>query len=211
MAHHEHQQQEQHPIAVQARGNAAGISIVLGEASSKSAPGILLQAVVVSGDKTSEGQIIEAVAIPWFKINEMIQRDPRTIYEIDWRKWEEIIAGAYKQQGFDVMLTPRSNDGGVDVIATLPGFGSIRYFDQVKAYAAGRVVTANDVSALLGALDRFGNVSKGIVTTTSEFAPGIATDPTFQRFMPYRLELRAKDALLEWLRAAAEGKADRTI
>ncbi len=92
------------------------------------APSLLLQAVIIPGDKTAEGQFVEAVALPWFEIIELIRRSPESIYEIDWRKWEEIIAAAYKQQGFEVTLTPRSNDKGRDVIATSKGLGSVRFF-----------------------------------------------------------------------------------
>lgn len=168
-------------------------------------PSILLQAVVIPGEKTPEGQIIEAVAIPWFKIVHLMQRDPGAIYQLDWRKWEEIIAGAYKEQGFDVVLTPRSNDKGRDIIATSRGVGSIRYFDQVKAYRPGHLVTADDVRAMIGVLAIEGNVSKGIVTTTSEFAPGVLVDENIKRLMPYRLELKSRDTLLEWLRIVASG------
>lgn len=166
-------------------------------------PSVLLQAVIVPGDETAEGQLIESVAFPWFEIIERIAQTPDTIYEIDWRKWEEIIAAAYKQQGFEVILTPRSNDKGRDVIAT-NRLGSVRFFDQVKAYRPGRLVTADDVRAMFGVLSLQPNVSKGFVTTTSEFAPGVLKDPDIARFMPYRLELKAKDALLEWLFGVAK-------
>jgi restriction system protein len=162
-------------------------------------PGLLLQAVIIPGDVTQEGRLIEAVAFPWFKIIEMMQRDPNVIYQLDWRQWEEIIAGAYKQQGFDVVLTPRSNDRGRDVIATSRGIGCIRYFDQVKAYNPHRLVTADDVRAMIGVLTVEANVSKGILTTTSDFAPGILQDENIKRLMPYRLELKPKQALLDWL------------
>jgi restriction system protein len=164
-----------------------------------STPLLLLQAVIIPGDKTAEGQLIEAVTIPWFEIVELMARSPDTIYEIDWRKWEEIIAAAYKQQGFEVTLTPRSNDKGRDVIATKSGVGSVRFFDQVKAYRPGHVVTAEEVRAMVGVLTLQPNVSKGLVTTTSTFAPGILEDPDIARLTPYRLELKAKDALLDWL------------
>lgn len=166
-------------------------------------PSILLQAVIIPGDKTTEGQLVEAVALPWFDIIELLGRSPDTIYEIDWRKWEEIIAAAYKQQGFDVTLTPRSNDKGRDVIATSTHLGSIRFFEQVKAYRPGHVVTAEEVRAMVGVLDLEGNVSKGLVTTTSAFAPGIEQDPNIARLMPYRLELKGRVALLEWLAKVA--------
>jgi restriction system protein len=176
---------------------------VLERFAQQAIPGVLLQAVIIPGDVTQEGQLIEAVAFPWFKIIEMMQRDPNVIYQLDWRQWEEIIAGAYKQQGFDVILTPRSNDRGRDVIATSRGVGCIRYFDQVKAYNPNRLVTANDVRALIGVLTVEANVSKGILTTTSDFAPGILQDENIKRFIPYRLELKPKHALLDWLTSLA--------
>jgi len=173
------------------------------------APSLLLQAVIVPGDKTTEGQLVEAVAFPWFEILELIRKSPETIHEIDWRKWEEIIAAAYKQQGFEVTLTPRSNDKGRDVIATRKDLGSIRIIDQVKAYSPRRVVTAEEVRAMVGVLTLEGNVSKGLVTTTSTFAPGVLQDPEIARLMPNRLELKGHDALLEWLTAiAAKGKGE---
>ena len=169
-------------------------------------PSVLLQAVIIPGDKTSEGQLIEAVALPWFEIIEMINRSPDAIYSIDWRKWEEIIAGAYKQQGFEVELTPRSNDKGRDVIATRRGLGSVRFVDQVKAYRPSHVVTAEEVRAMVGVLSLQPNISKGLVTTTSSFAPGIMKDPDIARFMPFRLELKARDTLLDWLTSIAKEK-----
>ncbi|MBC7944386.1 MAG: restriction endonuclease [Burkholderiales bacterium] len=167
-------------------------------------PGILLQAVITVGDKTKEGELIESVAIPWFEIIQLMQQDPGIVYQLDWRKWEEIIAAAYKRQGFEVELTPRSNDKGRDVIATSRGVGCVRYFDQVKAYKPNNLVTANDVRALAGVLEFHPNVSKGVITTTSAFAPGIYEDEDIKRFMPYRLELKPKEVLLPWLASLAQ-------
>ena len=91
-------------------------------------PSVLLQAVVTPSGKTTEGQIIEAVAFPWFEIVDLIQKDESVIYQLTWRKWEEMVAGAYSAQGFEVVLTPRSNDRGRDVIATKNDFGTIRFY-----------------------------------------------------------------------------------
>lgn len=92
---------------------------------SKSAlPGFLLKAILIPGGKTQEGTLIECVATPWLEIMQIIEKDPNSIYQIDCWKWEEIIAGAYTQAGFDeVVLTPRSGDKGRDVIATKMGLG----------------------------------------------------------------------------------------
>jgi restriction system protein len=52
---------------------------------------------------------------------------------------------------------------------------------------------------MLGTIQADQNVSKGILTTTSDFAPGVQRNPKLQAFMPYRLELKNGSALLEWL------------
>ncbi|MDA8048849.1 MAG: hypothetical protein M0002_02340 [Rhodospirillales bacterium] len=59
---------------------------------------LLLQAVVVAGDKRTEGRLIEAVATPWFDIIELLKCDPSIAFQIPACRWEEIIAGSYRKQ-----------------------------------------------------------------------------------------------------------------
>jgi restriction system protein len=142
--------------------------------------GLLLQAVINTGDKTSEGRLVESVTAIWFDIMDLLQKDPSIAFQISWEKWEHIIAGAYQKSGFfdEVILTQRSGDYGKDVIAIKRGFGSVRVIDQVKAFGPGHRVTANDVRAMIGVLQTDG-AAKGFVTTTSDFAPRIERDPRF--------------------------------
>ena len=109
------------------------------------------------------------------------------------------------------MLTPRSGDKGRDVVATKRGVGSIRLFDQVKAYKPGHVVTAEEVRAMLGVITGAGNVSKGVISTTSTFAPRIAQDEYIRPFIPYRLELKPRDILLKWLHDLSKGATNYEI
>ena len=163
-------------------------------------PPFLLQALVTLGPHTSEGDIVVGVTIPWFEIIRQLRLDPLFLYQVPWRRLEELIAGAYEREGWkNVALTPRSADGGKDVIAESPHGLTIRILDQVKAYGPDQRVTANDVRALLGVLSVESNVSKGLVTTTADFAPGIASDPNLMRFVPNRLELRDGGKLRQWL------------
>jgi restriction system protein len=112
-----------------------------------------MQAVVEPGDNTTEGTLIEAVAVPWFTIVDFLVKDPTIAFQIPPRQWEEIVAGAYREAGFDeVTLTPRSGDYGRDIIAVKRGLGAIRVLDQVKAYKPTHLVTGNDVRALMGVL-----------------------------------------------------------
>lgn len=171
----------------------------------------LLQAAIVTPvEHTPDGALVQAVALPWIQLVAAIEHDPDMVHQLHWRKWEEIVAAAYEMQGFEVVLTHHSHDDGRDVIAVHREIGTIRIFDQVKAYAPGHRVTANDVRAMLGVLTAEPNVSKGFITTTSTFAPGIYKDPGLAALMLYRLELRSRDELISWL-AAVKNRDPRAL
>jgi restriction system protein len=173
-------------------------------------PELVLQATIIDlGASTLDGALVVGVATAWFEIVRNIQRDPQFLYKIHWRKLEELIAGAYERVGWpEVVLTPRSGDRGRDIIASRPGVGSIRIVDQVKAYSPGHLVTADDVRSVLGVLEVEQNASKGLITTTSDFAPGILTDHPLAALMPYRLELKNGNQLLSWLTDILKRKAE---
>lgn len=179
--------------------------------SSTPIPQITMKSLLAFGDPTKEGQLVRAVALPWFEVMEIIRRDRNAIYQIDSRKWEEIIAGAYERAGFDeVILTPASGDKGRDVVASKHGVGSIRVFDQVKAYREGHVVTADEVRAMLGVITGAQNVSKGVITTTSTFAPRVTSDEFISPYLPFRLELKDCNQLLPWLDELSSSRDDFT-
>ena len=172
----------------------------------RNAASLLLQAVIVPGAKTDEGQLIEAVALPWFQIIESLKNDPSLAFQIKPRQWEEIIAGAYQKAGFDeVTLTPRSGDFGRDIIAVKHGLGTVRIIDQVKAYGPNYLVAADDVRALLGVMQA-DKASKGFLTTTSDFAPKLREDILLKPFMPAQLELINGKMLLARLEELAKKK-----
>jgi len=167
-------------------------------------PEVLLQTeLLVLGDRTQEGVLVASVASAWFEIYRAIEKDPDFLihFSRNPRKFEEFIAGIYEQAGWDnVTLTPRSGDGGRDVIAEKRGFGSVRFLEQTKAYSPGHLVTHDDVRAMLGVLTTDSNSSKGLITTTSDFQPTIRSSPEFERFLPNRLELKNGTQLVDWLR-----------
>lgn len=193
---------------VKIRGETKGKLTVTGRLTigqTLNASTLLLQSVITCGDKTSEGVLLKAVNLPWFEIVELLQNDPNEAFKIPPRKWEEIIAGAYKKAGFeDVILTPSSGDYGRDVIAVKRGIGSVRIINQVKAYKPDHLVTADDVRALLGVLTADG-ASKGVLTTTSDFAPKLPQDILLKPFMPSRLELVNGKQLLQQLLELRDG------
>lgn len=165
-------------------------------------PELLLQAEILDlGEKTDEGNIVRTVALPWKQILGEIKRDPDFLYQFVGypREFEEFIAGVYDQSGYEVVLTPRSGDGGRDIIASKHGFGCVRLLEQIKAYKPGHLVTHEDVRAMLGVLSTDNNASKALITTTSDFQPRILTSPEFAQFIPNRLELKNGSQVLDWL------------
>lgn len=163
-------------------------------------PALSVSAVIVPEKKVTEGLLIKSTSVAWAAIIEELEKDWTKAYEIDPRMWEEIIAGAYSKAGFDeVILTPRSGDFGRDIIAVRNGIGCIKIIGSVKAYSPGNLVTHDDVRSLLGVMSGELNTSKGILTTTSDFAPRIPTDPFIKPFLPTRLELMNGAQLKNWL------------
>jgi restriction system protein len=162
--------------------------------------------LTLSGRSGAEGLIIESVAIAWDALIREIAEDSDFLYRISPRELEELVAARYDASGWNVTLTPRSADGGRDIIAVHKGL-RIRIYDEVKRYRPGTKIDAQVVRALYGVVARDGNVSKGLVTTTADFAPGIETE--FAHEIPYRLELRNGRQLAEWMAEAARlsGKA----
>lgn len=176
-----------------------------GTPSIESLPDIIIPAgVVVLGDKTSEGRLVDAVGIAWFEIIKQLSADPDYLYNVNWRTLEEVVAGAYEREGFQVVLTSRSGDKGRDVIASKEGVGAIRIIDQVKALGRGQRVELDDVRAMLGVLYRDTNVSKAVITTTTTFPP--STYDEFKNFIPNRLELKPGPILRDWLIALMKGQ-----
>jgi restriction system protein len=180
-------------------------SVVVFDERNTSEASLLVQGVIQPYGSTEEGALVRALVVPWRTIVGLLRKDWTQAFKIPPRIWEEMIAAAFEQDGYDeVILTPRSGDHGRDVVAIKRGIGCIRIIDSVKAYAPGHLVRHDDVRALAGVLHGDLKASKGIVTTTSDFAPGIITDPYLAPLMPYRLELMNGPKLREWLSKLAK-------
>ncbi|MGN6545280.1 MAG: restriction endonuclease [Aureliella sp.] len=156
-----------------------------------------------------EGTMVRMIAPAWLEVVRLIQANPRILESMEPRKFEELVAGAYKRAGFEsVILTPRSGDHGVDVIAERHGIGKVRIVDQAKRYKPGTIVTADDVRALGFVALADGKSTKGIITTTSSFAPKLALDRYLgPKLKSGRIELIDGTALLDRLVRLMHGYA----
>lgn len=161
---------------------------------------LVLQGIVIPEKKVDEGTLIKSTSHVWAEIAKTLGADWSQANQLSWLQWEEMIAGAYHRAGYEVVLTPPSGDGGRDVIATNKGIGCIKVLGSMKAYAPGHLVDAEACRSLLGVLSSDRQASKGIITTTSGFAPMIEKDPSIAPFLPTRLELMDGNDLQSWLK-----------
>jgi restriction system protein len=179
--------------------SVVGQVVVKGDVTVTPPANLLTAAVLEVYGKTEEGELVRAVELPLLEIVRLISRDWGSVFNIPPRKWEEIVAATYEQSGFfdRVTLTPRSGDHGRDLIATKDGFGSVRFIESIKRYSPGREVTADEVRALMGATLGDPQATKGIISTTWQFAPRVLDDPNISRHHPIRIELVNGDAMVE--------------
>jgi restriction system protein len=155
--------------------------------------------IIIPEKRVGEGILLKSTSTIWSEIAERLGADWTVAYQLGPENWEEMVAGAFRKSGYDVILTPRSGDHGRDVIATKSGVGCVKIIGSVKAYRPGNLVPYDDVRALLGVMSGERDVSKGIITTTSDFPPNIEKDPYIAPFLPTRLELMNSARLQNWL------------
>lgn len=112
-------------------------------------------------------------------------RRPESMREMSPRDFEVFVASLVEQLGFDdVILTPRSNDHGRDVLATKKVHGiSIFFAFECKRYGVDQPVGKAIIRALLGTVvQRDTRATKGVLVTTSRFTSGaqslILTEPS---------------------------------
>jgi restriction system protein len=156
-------------------------------------------AILIPAGHSTEGILVKSCGAAWVEIVNLLGNNWTAAFEIEPRKWEEILAGALQKEGFSVTLTPRSKDHGRDVIAEKSGVGCIRMLGSMKAYAPDHLVRREHVHEVLGVINAE-RATKGMIVTTSDFAPELFDAPGLAELVPYRLELKNGVQLQNWLR-----------
>jgi restriction system protein len=163
-------------------------------------PSLTVSSLIIPERRVHEGILIRSTSDLWAEIVRTLGSDWSAAFLLTAVQWEELIAGAFKKAGYDdVTLTPRSGDHGRDVIAIRHGIGCVKIISSVKAHKPGTLVEYDAIRALIGVMSGDRDVSKGIITTTSDFPPRVGEDPFIKPFMPTRLELINGENLQKWL------------
>ncbi len=128
-----------------------------------------------------------------------IRRDPRLMRNISPRNFELLIAEILDGLGYsEIIVTPQSKDGGIDIYATKEVDGiPIIFAFECKRYAQANRIGVDIARLLLGAVtDNSQNPSIGVLVTTSYFTSGALT------FMGSNARIRGRDfdGVVDWIK-----------
>lgn len=129
---------------------------------------------------------------------EHFRKHPEEMHEMHPRKFEELVAAIFKNNGFRVELTPATRDGGVDIIAVEDSIitGESVHLVECKRYAESQRVGIGVVQRLLGVVTQM-QATKGIIVTTSYFTQDAIEAALNTK---HTLTLRDYNVLVNWLK-----------
>ncbi len=122
---------------------------------------------------------------------------PEKMRDLSPRKFEELVAALFRAKGYEVVLTPATRDGGIDMRAFhRSSVGTCLTLIECKRYSPQRPVSVDVVRGLYGVTESEG-ATRGLLVTTSSFTKDAKS---FQDKNKYRIQLADNEALQAWLR-----------
>lgn len=148
------------------------------------------------GNSAFDSKLVRSIATVNDDLIRHIARRPDLVYELSPRRFEELVAELLKAQGFEPTLTPRSNDGGRDILAARSdALGSLLYLVECKRYSPTNKVGVELVRAIHG-VTQAERATKGVIVTTSSFTKGAIA---FASPLQYAISLHDFETLKLWL------------
>lgn len=129
-----------------------------------------------------------------------LSSQPEDLYNINWRKFEGLVAEFFHRNGYQVQIGPGRGDGGIDIKAIAENNSEAPkiILIQCKRYKKGNLVKAETVKALYFDVTTQG-ASKGLIATTSFL------DKTGKQICEesrkYNLIAAEHDTICQWLQA----------
>jgi restriction system protein len=141
---------------------------------------------------------IEQEALAYFA------KHPESLHQVSPRKFEELVASIFKNNGFRVELTPVTRDGGVDIIAVQKTdlLSDSLFLIECKRYAPENKVGIGVLQRMAGVVETK-RANKGLIVTTSCFS---ADARQFADNHTYRLGLNEYQDIICWLNGLTGAK-----
>jgi hypothetical protein len=127
----------------------------------------------------------------------LIKDNPKMIFQVSSREFEEIIAELFHARGFEVELTKQTRDGGRDIIAVFEHLNiRSKYLIECKRYSPDNKVTLSIVQRLFG-IKIAESANKAILATTSSY-----TKPAqaFAANHIWDLDLKSYNDIIGWIK-----------
>jgi HJR/Mrr/RecB family endonuclease len=132
------------------------------------------------------------------EIKKFFKKYPHKLYEINPRKFEELIASIFEDLGFDVKLTQATRDGGRDIIASLRNaVANFLTYVECKRYAPDNKIDVSIIRQVQG-IHYTHKPSKSIIVTTSFFTKDAIKEANF---IENQLELKDFNNIKQWLQS----------
>jgi restriction system protein len=145
---------------------------------------------------TTPQPIITAAAATNEELLRRLSERPEGLRGLPSRAFEELVAELMHRQGFDVELTPASDDGGFDIFAARSDLlGRFLFLVECKRYTPPNKVGVEIVRAVHGVVQQT-RATAGVVVTTSFFT---RRAEEFRSAVEHQLFLRDYVALQAWL------------
>lgn len=147
------------------------------------------------GENASSEQIILLQDINLSLLQEL-ERRPQLMYELEPRRFEELVARILEDQGCIVSLTKRTRDGGYDLLGRMKsGPSDLVFLAECKRYSPENKVGVEVVRGLYGVTE-IQKANLGLVITTSSFTKDAQEEKL--RIGP-RIDLKEYSDLCNWL------------
>lgn len=128
-----------------------------------------------------------------------LKNNPKRVFNLSPRGFELLVAEIFKHNGYDVVMTPQTRDGGFDFSALyVDALGNpFLTYVETKKYKQGNRVGIDVVRNLYGVVASK-DISRGIIVTTSSFTRDAME---FQKSIEHRVSLRGYSDLVNWLKS----------
>jgi restriction system protein len=158
--------------------------------------------VLYESNQPVEGQLLVVQDIS----SELIARlakEPTLIYQLEPRKFEELVAKLLEAQGCRVTLTKRTRDGGYDILGQYSsGPAELLFLAECKRYAPDNKVGVEVIRGLYGVTEAR-NANFGLVITSSSFTRDAKEEKL--RIGP-RIQLKEYEDVRSWLSSARKSE-----
>jgi restriction system protein len=157
----------------------------------------LATSVLYESARPVEGQLLIVQDIS-AELIARLAREPTLMYQLEPRKFEELVAKLLESQGCKVTLTKRTRDGGYDILGQYKsGPAELLFLAECKRYAPDNKVGVEVIRGLYGVTEVH-SANFGLVITSSSFTKDAKEEKV--RIGP-RIQLKEYDDVRSWLGA----------